>query len=219
MMALGSRRRSGHGRRGGHGRLGYTIVEVMMALAVLAIGTTGVVAMQRATLLGNVNARNLATATAIATAWLERLDLDALRWRINPAGISTITKTSFIALVGDDFPNITGDEGKWVRAPVNAVLGYSPMADVRGLDTSKEADTAYCTHVRLTQLMPNMIRAEVRVFWLKNKPNQSGLNSGTINGKPLCINDVGVIKAVDTARNRYHFVYMMGALLRNDTGG
>jgi type IV pilus assembly protein PilV len=200
-------------------RHGYTVVEVMMALAVLSIGATGVVAMQRATLLGNVNARNLATATAIATAWLERLDVDALRWRINPTGLNTIAQTSIINLVGDDFPNISGQEGQWVRAPALPALGYSPMADVRGYDTSVDSNTAYCTHIRLTQLMPNMIRAEVRVFWLKNKPNQSTLNAGTINGKPLCVNDAGIIGAVGTAQNRYHFVYLMGALLRNDSGG
>ena len=58
-------------RRTGRARLGYTVIEVMMALAVLSIGATGVIAMQKAALIGNVRARNLTTASAIAsiTRW------------------------------------------------------------------------------------------------------------------------------------------------------
>ena len=37
-------------------RLAYTVIEVMMAMAVLSIGATGVIAMQKAALLGNVRA-------------------------------------------------------------------------------------------------------------------------------------------------------------------
>ena len=34
-------------------RRGYTIIEVMMAMAVLALGSTGIIAMQKVTLAGN----------------------------------------------------------------------------------------------------------------------------------------------------------------------
>ena len=73
---------------------GYTVVEVMMAMAVLSIGATGVIAMQKTALLGNLRARNLATASAIASAWVERLRIDGVRWTIDGAGVNTIAATT-----------------------------------------------------------------------------------------------------------------------------
>ena len=42
---------------------GYTVIELLMALTVLALGASGVVAMQRVTLESNRYAKNLAIAT------------------------------------------------------------------------------------------------------------------------------------------------------------
>ncbi len=209
---IGSRR-----RRQGVLR-GYTIVEVMMALAVLSIGASGVIAMQKVTLLGGVRARNLATGTAIASGWVERLKYDALQWRLTETSQNTIKNTFALYVVEDDFPQISSKEGIWVRAPSDKAADVSPMADVRGQDTFVAKDAAYCTQVRLTQMMPNLIRAEVRVFWLRNKgTNQTSKYAGTISGKPLCDDDAGYIQQVSSAHDRYHFVYMTTAINRNDS--
>jgi type IV pilus assembly protein PilV len=197
---------------------GYTIVEVMMALAVMAVGATGVIAMQKATLVGNTRARNLSTASTIASAWLDRVKLDALSWRKLDTGGTTISKTKWLTKVGEDFPQQSGDEGKWFRPDIDSVAGYSPMADVRGFDitdTNKTSEAAYCTHLRLTQLLPNMIRAEVRVFWLRNHGTSvSNKYAGTLNGKQLCDGDQGYVTDVGTATSRYHFVYLSSAVMQ-----
>src|SRR5690606_31396949 len=43
----------------------YTAVEVLMSLAVLAVGVTGIIATEKVTLTANVHAKNLAIATRI----------------------------------------------------------------------------------------------------------------------------------------------------------
>ncbi len=190
----------------------YTVMEVIMALGVLSVGATGVIALQKAAVIGNVKARDLATASAIATSWIERLRVDSLRWKKQFNGSSSIASTQWLNVVGNDFPAVAGQEGQWLRPTVLA--NYRPEANVQGRDVITVAatnPTAFCTNVRLTQLADNLIRAEVRVFWLRRK------GGGTIGAKPLCDNDPAYLLAVESARDRYHFVYMTTGILRNDS--
>ncbi|MEM9693592.1 MAG: prepilin-type N-terminal cleavage/methylation domain-containing protein [Myxococcota bacterium] len=189
---------------------GYTVIEVMMALAVLSVGATGIIAMQKAALIGNTRARDLATANAIAAAWVDRLRLDAQRWQILDNGTNSILQTVYLREVGDDYPSITGNENLWIIPP--AVGLYNPAADVHGADTATLAEQGFCTHIRLLQVLPNLIRADVRVFWLRN----GGL--GTINGQPLCADDAGYVAGVSQpeADRRYHFVQVTSGILRTD---
>lgn len=189
-----------------------------MALAVLAVGATGVVAMQKATLLGNVRARNLSTASSVAATWIDRLKVDALTWRRTATGGSTVNDTRWLKVIGDDYPQLSGNENVWVRPDIDTTLGYSPAADVRGLDitdTTKTKDAAFCTNVRVVQLMPNMARVDVRVFWLRHRgTNVSSGEAGTINGLELCTGDAGYVAKVGESTSRYHFVYMSAAVMR-----
>ncbi|MEM9875539.1 MAG: prepilin-type N-terminal cleavage/methylation domain-containing protein [Myxococcota bacterium] len=197
-------------------RAGYTVVEVLMALSVLAVGATGVIAMQKATLVGNTQARNLATANAIAQSWLERLQVDGMGWTTDANGNDTILQTRWLSVVGLDHPTIAPPEDVWFRPATVAAVDRSMEAgaDVRGLDTDIAAETGFCTHVKLTQTMPNLIRAEVRVFWLRRN------GGGTIAGTPLCDDNVGYVAAVSApgASSRYHFVHLVGGITRKETG-
>jgi len=163
---------------------GYTVVEVMMALALLGLGAGGVIASQKATLIANTNARNLATANAIAQAWMERMRVDALSWN-EPAGV----------------PDLTSDTewlGNAVTAPQPVGTGWfsplaspfkdgqpagAPQADVMGADifTGDPSAPAFCPQVRLTKFSGSaqqnvsplwsyyrMIRVEVRGYWDKS---------------------------------------------------
>ena len=58
---------------------GYTMIEVLMGLAILAVGATGVIALQKITVVGVTNGRNITVATAVAHAHLEAVRTDAVR--------------------------------------------------------------------------------------------------------------------------------------------
>lgn len=183
---------------------GYTVMEVMMSLAILGVGASGVVAVQKATLLANTNAKNLATANFIAQSWMERLRVDALQWN-EPAGV----------------PDLTSDT-QWLRLATSNPLWVTPAtvlpfgaadADVTGADKFPTdpgppfAASAFCTQLRLTRFDPatlsafsKLIRAEVRVVWLRS-------------GGPL---DCTTLNPADAdVRNQYGAVYLTSAVQQN----
>ncbi len=59
---------------------GFSAVEVIVSMTVFVIGAAGVIAMQRAAIRGNMEARQLDMGSAIAREWMERLQRDAARW-------------------------------------------------------------------------------------------------------------------------------------------
>jgi len=163
------------------GRHGYTVVEVMMALVVLTLGAVGVIAMQKAVLVGNTNARNLATANSIAQTWVERLRADAQAWN-DQGGTPDIAETAWLSGAATTAP---AGGGGWIVTPASVAYGSSTpagsnQADIMGADLLHAADkakfgTAYCTQYRLTRFTNTpsgalasyykVVRIEVRVVW------------------------------------------------------
>lgn len=181
------------------------MVEVMSALGVLAIGATGVLALQKATVIGSVNARNLAIANAIATTWAERLRVDALRWN-DPGGI----------------PDLASDT-VWLRAsatatllqrvvPDEVALQGAPAADMTGADfyATTPGQPAFCTHLRFrpftdqvgAPIWTTLLRAEIRVFW--DRSGNPITNCATLD--PV---------AVDSAPGQFGAVYLTTSVRRN----
>lgn len=187
-------------------RRGYTIVELMMAISVMAIGITGIIAMQKVTLTANQNAKHLAVATQIASAWLDALAADALHWtKPNRAGgASDRDRTYWL----DDV------SGLWVRPEYEDTMKFGPGFDGLGNPLADMGNAVYCTHIRLNWLFPEvtnvtgngLIRAEVRVFWLRD----GGPGSNT----DVCSSD-GVEDTIGGQIDRYNFVYQTGAIRQN----
>lgn len=161
------------------GSRGYSLIEVMMALGILAVGTTGVIALQKVSLVGNTNARMADAARQVAGTWVERLKEDALLWN-DPMGVPDITDTrwlkSSVLYNQQNPPNAT----TWVRPPIVANWG-SPLADIHAADVFNPASTdgVFCTHVQLARAVekrytlsgltrPIAIRALVRVVWRRD---------------------------------------------------
>ncbi|NUQ74336.1 MAG: prepilin-type N-terminal cleavage/methylation domain-containing protein [Polyangiaceae bacterium] len=155
-----------------HELRGYTLVEVAVALAVLAVGAAGIIAVQKATGIGNVHARNIATANRIAAKWAERLQGDSLQWN----EINGYANSHWLS-------QTTLPPANWI-IPAEVVNRASPDADVLGADIypGDPAASAFCTHLRLLALpgsaahlttppeppMVPAVRAEIRVFWRKS---------------------------------------------------
>lgn len=197
-------------RRTSRRRLAYTIVEVMVGLSILAIGATGIIALQKTSIVGNLYARNLVIASHVAETWIERLKTDALAW--NSDQVADMAETTWIK--DAPFP------AEWIQ-PAEVADNGSPAADVAGKDLYGGGDVAFCTHIRLTPLLPDdsgpniadaeLVRLEVRVFFSKTNQTIDALDCPT--GAPTTTADA--FFSTEDAHAEYGFVYHTSAIRRN----
>lgn len=175
---------------------GYTAIEVLVALTLFAVGTAGVLSLQRAAIVGSSDARRNDVAASIGSEWMERLRKDALAWTLpsaaDPSAASNLgTATRILSAnpipLGPVGTPTTGADTPWITAPIpgNALaLGESgsPAYDLvgRGLTTAdmggaNPEQPRYCVQYRVQwlvpetpppQLAPPLLRAEVRVLYL-----------------------------------------------------
>ncbi len=197
-------------------RFGYTAIEVMMSLTILAVGTSGVIAMQKAAIAGNQDARNMDEANAIARQWMDRVKRDTTLW--TPSDTGPTTNLPAATLLNEN------TKGVWFlpqsrltsAASQNDVesAGFDPLArDLPGTAAQTEGVTMgttglkYCTNLRVTPLSSDssLMRVEVRVFW----PIQLivSQDNNYCNQAPP--------PGLDTQTDVYHFVYLVSAARMN----
>lgn len=185
--------RRAHGRRGR--RRGYTLVELMMALALFTVAVLGIISMQKIAAASNGHAKNVAIAQRIAQAWAGQLEMDATAWR-----------TAF----GTGWLN---DANEWQRPAYIAARRFGGAFDALGnaLADNDVGQARFCTHLRMAWLYPTtmgaggngMLRAEIRVFWLRD--DEAPLDSNAT----MCSTAQTAVQARDIglAVDRYRFVY------------
>lgn len=148
-------------------RHGYTLVEVMMAIAILAVGATGIMGLQQAATRGNQEANEMGTATRIAEMWLDRFRLDALNWRPGGPGIASVAATFANTQYMRLMPTAGGTG--WFVPPAGAGL---PAAATLGFNGNPSAGGTmhYCTQAQINWVRPGTtMRADVRVFWRRRQ--------------------------------------------------
>lgn len=138
-----------------------------MAMTVMAIGASAVISMQRASVQGNLDARETDVANSIARTWMERLQREAMMWtvpgRSNPGGASNILADGVLQQGIDN-------AGQWfLPTKLNGTkygTPLSPAFDILGRDVDP-ANAIFCANVRLTPMTTanNLFRADVRVLW------------------------------------------------------
>jgi prepilin-type N-terminal cleavage/methylation domain-containing protein len=180
---------------------GYTVVELMMALAVFGIGVSGIIAMQKVAAAANQHSRALSIATNVAQTWQDQLNLDAsLSNRLNG-----FQKTNWLTFVSG-----TNMQANWSRPGYNANLGIGAAFDALGQALSDSdaslANAQFCVHVRLTRLYPtavgiDVVRSEVRVIW----PRTEGTS-----GNFCAVNSN--VKAIADDFANYHSIYQVSAV-------
>ena len=196
---------------------GYTIVELMMSLSVLAIGVSGVIAMQKVTVATNRNAKELAIATRVAEAWADQLTADATTWELDSNGNSTRGQT--IWLVSAD-PTQTID---WFVPNYSATRGFGAAFDAFGNPINPTTTPAlgyFCAHIRFAFLHSEtaptggngVIRAQVRVFWPREDVTTT-LPAAVINN--LCSVDRPTF---DSNVGAFHVVYLSTAVRETAQG-
>ena len=180
---------------------GYTIVELMMAIAVFAIGVSGIIAMQKVAAAANQHSRALSVATNIAQTWQDQLNADAsLYTERNPLANTQLLSQAI------NFNNV------WHLPSDNTNLNLGAAFDAMGnpLLGNAAANAQFCVHVRLTHLnnYPNLtsldvIRTEIRVFWPRTDANLSS---------PFCVVGGMTEAQVEQATTSFHFVHQVSAV-------
>ncbi len=178
------------------GQAGYTIVELMMGLALFIAGMLALVGMQKLQARANGDARELAIAQRIAESWAGQLQIESLQWQSN-------------LITAQWLGNV---EGGWVRPAYQAGrVGAAFDALGKPLQDTELAQARYCTNIRLTYLyQPNfptsgngLMRAEIRVFWLRDGEEVLNAAAGLCPAAASAADMLAIGKAVE----RYEFVY------------
>jgi type IV pilus assembly protein PilV len=191
---------------------GYTAVELLMSIAVMAIGVSGIIAMQKVTATSNRDAKTLVTATHVGEAWLEQLVADSGQWR----DTGQYGNTSWLGNIGTPgwfLPN---------EVPTRE-FGRSFDAQGSPVATVDEDDRAFfCVNLRLSWMYPEatvnndgagVMRAEVRVLWPRD--NVKGLSTTP----PLhpCAWSPAAVDGADGLR-LFHRVHLSSTLLQSGGG-
>ncbi|MET0793680.1 MAG: type II secretion system protein [Polyangiaceae bacterium] len=191
---------------------GYTAVELLMAISIFGIGVAGIISMEKVTVASNAHAKNLAIATHIAESWLDMLATDASTWNAPglPGSTGLIGNTVWLNKVTAN-ANATSS---WILPAYSGTLRFGPAFDALGdpIDPAGTTPTAFCSHLRLSWLYQptdpggnGLIRAEVRVFWLKE---------GQAFAQNMCAS--GQVAAVGAATTTFSFVQKITAIRENN---
>ena len=131
-----------------------------MAIGIMTVGSVGILALQQASTRGNIQARQISTATNVTRTWIERIRRDGLRW--NRRGMAGVTAGPNY-LSGVPAPPAVGDWFTPVPAP-GATESYA--ADYHGTDTTVVTNMVYCTNARLRWVTAEeSIRVDVRTWY------------------------------------------------------
>ena len=193
-------------------RDGFTLVEVMTAVALMIVASAGILTMQGATTKANQIAQETTVAIDFAQTWMERLKRDSLRWtavgqtaRMNGPLYLSMEPSG----AGQDIWNVPA-----------ATATEAPAADAYGFEVGPADDGArirYCMGFRnviqhlganpLTgTLDDDTVRVDVRVWWHRQNFDQglADMTNNRCDGAATPIN-VG-------ARNDVRVVYLSNVL-------
>ncbi len=141
---------------------GFTLVEVMIAIGIMTVGSLGILSMHQAVSNANRTAHEMNTALAITERWVERVERDSLSWSQPGLSSSELTGTAYLSgLAG------TVSATDWFT-PSPAEPRESFAFDYFGRDTSDSAQIKYCTNLRLSWLRQgSSARVDIRTFWYR----------------------------------------------------
>jgi len=194
---------------------GYTAVELMLALAVLTIGSGGIITMQRVTAQSNRHAKALTVATHIAQAWIDQLVSDSSQWQQS----GSFANTDWL----DDpqSPQHPNTQPGWFRPAYSSTRSWGHAFDLAGNpQVTASRRTVFCTDIRFTWLYAEvgtasqgsgLMRAEVRVYWARTGVAQLAIPLGN---SPCAWDPTQVDGAAGLSA--YHFVNLSTAILQNE---
>jgi prepilin-type N-terminal cleavage/methylation domain-containing protein len=141
---------------------GFTLVEVMIAIGIMTVGSLGILSMHHAVSGANRTAHEMNTGLAITERWIERIERDSLSWSRQGLNSSELVGTAYLSgLAG------TVSATDWFRpSPSDTDEHYA--FDYFGQDTDTASEIKYCTNLRLSWLRQGTsARVDVRTFWYR----------------------------------------------------
>jgi prepilin-type N-terminal cleavage/methylation domain-containing protein len=195
---------------------GYTLVEVMVALAILGVGIMGILSMENAAITSNHRAQEMTIATNIARRWQERLWADALLWNSpsSRTGISDLgTDTQYLCPVVGCAGGAAQSLQWLVPTPAAGSLD-SAAYDAFGNEVPLGSpQTYFCVNTRISWLRADtsarmgLVRAEVRVWWYRE--------GATRNPSYASCGTGGALQTMGTDIAHLQFVYAASSLTGN----
>jgi prepilin-type N-terminal cleavage/methylation domain-containing protein len=189
---------------------GYTLVEVMMALTILAIGATGIFALQTTAIRGNADAQDLTVATNVARSWIELIKSDAIQWNsAGPVPANDQADTDYLSLADANPPS-----GNWVTLVPPPGSGFAvPTPMTR--DGRFAANGLFCAQARFSAPVPVNpavpavagILVTVRVWWFKGSYHLRTADANCGAGQEA---------AMTPNLSRFHWVYMTDLITPHD---
>lgn len=147
-----------------HGRVaqaGFTLIEVMIAIGIMTVGSLGILAMHQGVSQANRAANEMNTALAITDRWIERIERDALTWTEEGETSPTLSGTNYLAPL-----STTVTTSNWIRPPVVGTDSYG--FDHFGNDLGTGLPLKYCTNIQLSWLrLGNSARVDIRTYWYR----------------------------------------------------
>jgi prepilin-type N-terminal cleavage/methylation domain-containing protein len=129
-------------------RHGYTMIEVMMGLAILAVGATGVIALQKTAALGSVTSRHLANATTVSRNVIEEAEAEAMTWTDNTSNFGPAVGWLRPGLESSD----NNPDPPWYTTVDSRFSINLELLPVVPLPPPNDTPVAYCSHVRVSWL-------------------------------------------------------------------
>jgi len=141
---------------------GFTLVEVMIAIGIMTVGSLGILSMHHAVSGANRSAHEMNTALAITERWVERVERDSLAWSEQGLNSATLAGTAYLSPLAG-----TASTTNWFT-PQPADSDESYAFDFFADDGPNRGPTKYCTNLRLSWLRQgSSARVDVRTFWYR----------------------------------------------------
>jgi prepilin-type N-terminal cleavage/methylation domain-containing protein len=146
----------------GRGQSGFTLIEVMIAIGIMTVGSLGILAMHQAVSNANRTAHEMNTALAITERWIERVERDSLSWSAQGLNSSALVGTVYLSALAGQVST-----SGWFK-PVPSDTDESYGFDYFGGDTRDGSQIKYCTNLQLSWLRQgSSARVDVRTFWYR----------------------------------------------------
>lgn len=162
------------------GPRGFTMVELLVVLAVTVVGFVALLKLQIGTLHGAGASRDQQNAINLAEHVGQTMQIEALQW--TPAS-GELANSTFTYLKNAPTDTNEGSATEWLKAfpgtgGAGKELYVSPVGNDAAYDSGAIGlysggtgafNAEYCVHYRLTWLIPDvLLRADIRVMWLRN---------------------------------------------------